>query len=82
MGPFAVMDGRFVISDGRLAQLVRALARQARGHWFEPSIAHSPWIVRLRDRIAPVALRLWLEENSRRGYFSFFRPFADPSSGA
>jgi hypothetical protein len=26
---------------GRLAQLVRALARQARGHWFEPSIAHS-----------------------------------------
>ena len=25
---------------GRLAQLARALARQARGHWFEPSIAH------------------------------------------
>ncbi len=26
--------------SGRLAQLVRALARQARGHWFESSIAH------------------------------------------
>ncbi len=26
--------------EGRLAQLVRALARQARGHWFESSIAH------------------------------------------
>ena len=26
--------------DGRLAQLARALARQARGHWFESSIAH------------------------------------------
>ena len=26
--------------QGRLAQLVRALARQARGHWFESSIAH------------------------------------------
>ncbi len=25
---------------GRLAQLARALARQARGHWFESSIAH------------------------------------------
>ena len=25
---------------GRLAQLARAPARQAGGHWFEPSIAH------------------------------------------
>ncbi len=25
---------------GRLAQLARALARQARGHWFKSSIAH------------------------------------------
>ena len=29
---------------GRLAQLVRALARQARGHWFESSIAHSRYV--------------------------------------
>ena len=28
------------VSGGRLAQLARALARQARGHWFESSIAH------------------------------------------
>ena len=28
---------------GRLAQLVRALALQARGHWFESSIAHQGW---------------------------------------
>jgi hypothetical protein len=28
--------------DGRLAQLVRAPARQAGGHWFESSIAHHP----------------------------------------
>ena len=28
------------ILHGRLAQLARALARQARGHWFESSIAH------------------------------------------
>ena len=27
-------------SYGRLAQLARALARQARGHWFKSSIAH------------------------------------------
>ncbi len=28
------------VLHGRLAQLARALARQARGHWFESSIAH------------------------------------------
>ena len=28
------------VFQGRLAQLARALARQARGHWFESSIAH------------------------------------------
>ena len=31
--------GKFAI-NGRLAQLVRALARHARGHWFESSTAH------------------------------------------
>jgi hypothetical protein len=29
-----------VLRGGRLAQLVRALARHAKGHWFESSIAH------------------------------------------
>lgn len=30
------------IACGQLAQLVRARASHARGHWFEPSIAHQP----------------------------------------
>ena len=40
-------------SRGRLAQLVRALARQARGHWFESSIAHSPVLQGLAQRRRP-----------------------------
>jgi hypothetical protein len=32
---------------GRLAQLARALASHARGHWFESSIAHHPFFGRL-----------------------------------
>ena len=29
-----------LLNTGRLAQLVRVLARHARSHWFESSIAH------------------------------------------
>ena len=36
---------------GRLAQLVRALASHARGHWFESSIAHHE-SVQLRAEVA------------------------------
>ena len=32
---------RYIFIMGRLAQLARALARHARGHWFKSSIAHS-----------------------------------------
>ena len=42
VGPYHGNPGgaRLLVFSGRLAQLVRALARQARGHWFESSIAH------------------------------------------
>ena len=36
------------VMNGRLAQLARALARQARGHWFKSSIAHHDGHDRLR----------------------------------
>ncbi len=35
-----LLTGDLEENHGRLAQLARALARQARGHWFESSIAH------------------------------------------
>jgi hypothetical protein len=34
------LDAQFKIEYGQLAQLVRAFARHAKGHWFESSIAH------------------------------------------
>ena len=45
--PFSVVKGApLALEAGRLAQLVRALASHARGHWFESSIAHHEGISR------------------------------------
>ena len=44
---FSVVKGApLALEAGRLAQLVRALASHARGHWFESSIAHHEGISR------------------------------------
>ena len=40
-------------SEGRLAQLVRALRSHRRGHWFEPSAAHHPEIPVLSPQAYP-----------------------------
>ena len=45
---------QYLVVVGRLAQLVRALARQARGHWFESSIAQ--WHFSLGNKVLAALL--------------------------
>jgi hypothetical protein len=63
---------------GRLAQLVRALARQARGHWFEPSIAHCKRVVdrRCQRPFFLVRARLYVDRRIGVLFASLARRFA------
>ena len=55
---FRLVEGApLALEAGRLAQLVRALASHARGHWFESSIAHHEGAVKGRSGGTADALR-------------------------
>ena len=72
-------EGNFVkleLLSGRLAQLVRALARHARGQWFESTTAHHCFISGWD------ALRVWAAASCRaRRFFVLLGGRGQPVSG-